>query len=140
MNSMQSVASQWGGRRLCARYRILNLKTANALTLIALSLIFCFSPSYCFSAPAGASITGGYNFTFYNSGQNQWMTVVTSTENITLFCTISWNGFDVSKGQPAGGNRGILVPASPGGGVAEIGKYQFSGLTNFSATAICAPH
>jgi hypothetical protein len=87
---------------------------------------------------ASAPTTGSFNFNFYNSGENQWMTVITSTFNKFTDCTITWNGVNTA-GQHIGSSKGFVLPPYYGAGAAITSKYQFSDLTTFSSQAICKP-
>jgi len=81
--------------------------------------------------------TGDYNFSFNNSGQGAWMTVITSTYNKFTDCTVTWNG--TRNGVAIGGNNGFVLPPYPGRGTAIVSRYQYLNVYNFNATCICKP-
>ncbi|MGD1212488.1 MAG: hypothetical protein ABR973_14160 [Candidatus Acidiferrales bacterium] len=90
------------------------------------------------SVLAASPATGTYNFSYYSSGPNQWMTVITSTLNAVTDCTITWDGVNTAS-KHIGGSNGFVLPAYPGFGAAITSRYQYSDLTTFNAQAVCKP-
>lgn len=104
---------------------------------LALCLLTLLGVAESCHRSVASTASGTYTYTQYPSG-NVWVAQVTSTVTHIMDCTITWTGYQ--GGQDIGGNQTMRIPGYPGFGAAEVGRLQFSNVTNFQGQANCYPY